>query len=1036
MKRASLLRRSVVAALMAALLSSLAPVAGASFSANVRRAQRDRQAAKITLASTAEVKVTAGPTGVLIEWRTSFELNNLGFNVYRDQSGTRTQVNPAIIAGSALIAGQGTPLYAGYSYRWFDAAGSMAFRYYLEDIDLSGTNTLAGPFTPVWNESLPKSQQARTVAEVAAQASAMAQTGGPTGTLEQPALVPAAIQDQWAIVAQPGLKIGVKQDGWYRVTQPEMIAAGFVPTEAANLRLFVDGRELPIEVSKSSGPLGAGDLLEFYGTGLDTLTTDTHVYYLINGSQAGLRVSLFGEIHTDSAHNSSPQPSPVATSPTDTSSSSGAAWFSDVSSGVVAVKDEPKEQPTVVDRSEVGTVRYVANSEVSAPTGYESKPRPAASTVKDARPEAAAIKVENKTTSVPARARSRNARSLVSRSRSHRRRATNRRSHSTLRRKRNHALAGASSTAGFLYDVQLKERFVYFSSLLNGPAENYFGGSLLTPPYTQQNAPTTKTLNVKNLQADSQGTAVLRIGLQGTTLQAHLVNVLVNDVLVGSLSYDSQQYGEQSFNVAVSQLHEGDNVIKFVTSDTNDRSLYSYARLTYPRTFRADNDTLSFALRSTQSVRVDGFTTPNVRVLDISNPASVQEVRPITENAGAGFSLTVPSTGVKAKGSRTFLALPSNSFLHPASLVFNQPSTLNQSSNPSNGADLLIIAHKSLIPSLTAVLPGTTTSLVALRQAQGYTVKVVDVEDVFDEFSYGMHTPQAITDLLSLARATWVKAPRYLLLVGDASYDPRNYEGGGNSDLVPTQLIDTAFMETGSDDTLTDFDGDGIPEIPSGRLPVRTVAEENIVLSKIVNFSPSNVPQSALMVADTQGSYFFNFEQANEQLIPLLPANMQANVQRVYRAQQPSDAAARTNIIAKFNQGAALVNYSGHGNVNVWTGAPIFDTADAMALTNGNKLPLVIVMDCLNGYFIAPPIDCISEALMKAPNGGAVASFSSSGLTIPTGQHEMGQQLFNLLYNGPPIAIGDATRQAMAATNDIDVRRTWILFGDPTMKIR
>src|ERR1700682_5770066 len=157
MKRASFRRRSVVAALMAALLWSLAPVAGAALSSHtppIRRAQPSRQAARITLARTAEVKVTAGPMGVLIEWRTSFELDNLGFNVYRDQSGARSQVNPAIIAGSALIAGQGTPLYAGYSYQWFDAAGSMASRYYLEDVDLSGTNTVAGPFTPVWNESL------------------------------------------------------------------------------------------------------------------------------------------------------------------------------------------------------------------------------------------------------------------------------------------------------------------------------------------------------------------------------------------------------------------------------------------------------------------------------------------------------------------------------------------------------------------------------------------------------------------------------------------------------------------------------------------------------------------------------------------------------------------------------------------------------------------------------------------------------------------------------------------------------------------
>jgi hypothetical protein len=966
----------------------------------------------------------------VIEWRTSFELDNLGFNVYRDQGGTRTQVNPAIIAGSALIVGQGTPLYAGYTYQWFDAAGSMDSRYYLEDVDLSGAKKLLGPFAPVWNENLPKSQQAKTLAEVAAaQAFETAQEGGPAGAFETPALAPAAIQDQWAIAAQAGLKIGVKQDGWYRVTLPEMVAAGFVPVEAANLRLFVDGREVPIEVSKSSGPLSANDFLEFYGTGLDTLTTDTHVYYLLNGSQAGLRVPVFGEMKPDVIPASSPLPLPLAKPTAEPRSSLGRAWFGDFPWGVtaervaatVAKRDESKQQPAVVDQSQAGYVPSTENSNAPSPARDARDSKPAVDTVREVPAEVAAIKVDSKTTSAPPRAMSPSARKLQP-SKSRRRRGKSRRRHGSRLQKHNHPLAAPTATAGFLYDVQLKERFVYFSSLLNGAAENYFGGSLLTPP-------TTKTLKVTSLQTDSQGTALLRIGLQGTSNGAHVVNVLVNEVMVGSMNFVTRQYAENTFNVAVSQLLEGDNVIKFVIAGgSGDHSLFSYARLTYPRTFRADNDTLSFALRATQSAKVEGFATSNIRVLDISDPNSVQTVHPVIENTGSGFALSVASVGAKAKGSRSFLALPSNSFRQPASLVSNQVSTLNQAANPDNAADLLILSHRDFIPSLAP--------LVTKRQSEGLAVKVVDVEDVFDEFSYGQHTPQAITDFLSLARATWIKAPRYLLIVGDASYDYRNYEGAGNFDLVPTRLIDTVFTETGSDDTLTDFDGDGIPEIAVGRLPVRTVAEANLVLSKIVNFSPANVPQSALMVADAQGSYFFNFEQANEQLIPLLTANMQANVQRVYRAQQPSDAATRASIISKINSGAALVNYSGHGNVNVWTGAPIFNTTDAMALTNGNKLPLVIVMDCLNGYFIAPPLDCISEAMMKAPNGGAVASFSSSGLTIPIGQHEMGEELFNLLYSGPPIALGDATRQAKAATTDLDVRRTWILFGDPSMKIR
>jgi len=96
----------------------------------------------------------------------------------------------------------------------------------------------------------------------------------------------------------------------------------------------------------------------------------------------------------------------------------------------------------------------------------------------------------------------------------------------------------------------------------------------------------------------------------------------------------------------------------------------------------------------------------------------------------------------------------------------------------------------------------------------------------------------------------------------------------------------------------------------------------------------------------------------------------------------------------------------------------------------------VVVMDCLNGYFADPNLESLSETLLKAPNGGAVAAFASSGLTIPTGQHVMGLQMFQLLYGGASVAIGDASRQAKLATTDMDVRRTWILFGDPTLKIR
>jgi hypothetical protein len=357
----------------------------------------------------------------------------------------------------------------------------------------------------------------------------------------------------------------------------------------------------------------------------------------------------------------------------------------------------------------------------------------------------------------------------------------------------------------------------------------------------------------------------------------------------------------------------------------------------------------------------------------------------------------------------------------------------------TSGADFLIIAHKNFIASLAP--------LVSKRQSEGRIVAVVDVDDIYDEFSYGAHGPQAIKDFLShaLTSKNWVTKPLYIIFAGDASFDARDYQHLGDFDFVPTKLVDATFSETVSDDWLADFHGgpgdtpDGIADIPVGRLPFRTVAEANLVVSKIVNFVPQPQPQSAMLVADEDEFNTFGFAATNDVFQSLLPATM--SVQRLNRAPQPpgvpSQTLTKADIVNGFNSGPSLVSYSGHGNVDVWTGAALFTSPDALALTNGtNKLSFVVVMDCLNGYFQDPVVLSLSEALLKAPNGGAVAAFASSGLTVAQGQHQMGEELYTQLYSGSPMALGDAIKIAKGATFDIDVKRTWIFFGDPSLKIR
>jgi hypothetical protein len=310
-------------------------------------------------------------------------------------------------------------------------------------------------------------------------------------------------------------------------------------------------------------------------------------------------------------------------------------------------------------------------------------------------------------------------------------------------------------------------------------------------------------------------------------------------------------------------------------------------------------------------------------------------------------------------------------------------------------------------------------------------VALVDVYDVYDEFSFGQKSPQAIRDFLAWAIGHWKKAPRYVALAGDASFDPRDFLGFGNVDLVPTRLIDTALLETASDDWFVDFDNDGLPEMAIGRRPVRSVEESDILVSKILDCEQQAPLREALLVADINDT--FDFEGACEEVGALLPPDM--GVHTIFRNDVSTDAEARDALIRGINRGPLLVNYQGHGSVEIWRGS-ILNGGNAAALINSWRLPFFIHMTCFNGMFHDVYSESLAEALLKADRGGAVAVWASSGMTEPQGQMLMNRELLRVLFHGESITLGEAVEKAKAATHDPDVRRTWIFFGDPTTRLR
>jgi peptidase C25-like protein len=946
-------------------------------------------------------------SGVVIQWRSALDPDNLGFNIYRLQAGVRLRANREIVPGAIFVANQRTLPSDVHSYSWFDRAGTPDSIYYIESVSARGITQLDNRAITVTTKSNVAfaSGQATNQLEAADDAdNSSPQKSFPAAAATTAPVPNGALEDQWSVAAKPGLKISIKSDGWYRVTQQDMAAAGFNPAvDIRNLRLFGDGQELAINTSQALGPFSSGDYIEFYGRGIDVPTSDTRTYYLIADSVPGKRVR--GELHLDSAPSSAPALPPVASLPVVERPS----WFGFVwtflslpetpisGAGEVRTVSQPQSAREPERASETAPLSAApAAPEPIAVRPVTSSPAQVVNQPQEQWPEAPVPSPPTKKATVRKKAKQ---------------------NRKTTRRHYNHAeTTNTIAPANFAYTVEQKDRFNYFLNVLNGDAENFFGRVLSSVAVNQ-------TLTAPNPDSTSAGPVRLEIALQGVSILSHQVNIQLNNVALGSLNYFGVDHAVQSFDVPLSLLQNGANTLTFTPVAGGGVSLVDYARLTYPHAYRADSDKLKFNVRGTQSVTVDGFSTPNVRLIDYTDPLAVTIAQPATQATASGYAITVPINSARGKAQRLFYAIPDGQFLQPASLVLNQPSTLNLA---SNAADFLIIAHKDIIPALGP--------LVAARQNQ-FTVSVVDVDDIYDEFGYGLHGPQAIKDFLSFAVTHWSVTPRYVLLAGDASYDPRNYMFAGNFDLVPTKLVDATYNETASDDWLADFDNDGTADIAVGRLPVRTASDASLLISKIVNFAPANVPQDALLVADDPGTPAqWDFETANDDVQALLPASM--TVQRVNVRTEPSIAQATADIVSGLNQGRAIVNYSGHGSINVWSGSSIFDNAHATALTNGDKLSFVIVMDCLNGFFHDPNLQSLSEAFLLAPNGGAVAAFASSGLTSTPGQRQMELQLYSSLYGGQSIRVGDAIRTAKAATSDFDVRRTWIYFGDPSLKIR
>jgi len=575
----------------------------------------------------------------------------------------------------------------------------------------------------------------------------------------------------------------------------------------------------------------------------------------------------------------------------------------------------------------------------------------------------------------------------------------------------------------FPYAVELQQRTTYFSALLTPDGNNFFGAIVSFTAVDQ-------SLQLPHLDTTASTPAQLEIVLQGAIAGfPHDVMVALNGATLGDLNFTGQDQGRYQISVPPGLLLDGANTVTLTAQNGQyDISLVDYIRIVYPHTYVADSDELKFSGRAGDEIAVTGFSTPPVAVLDITDPNQPVELIPTMSSANGKYQIEVQvpwtTTASSNSTSHTLLAVAADRVAAAAGVHANHASHWHSA---QAGADIAMVTYEAFAPALAP--------LVSAHASQGKSSAIVPISDLYDEFNFGERSPYVIRQFLQSANSNWKTTPKYLLLNGRASLDPRNYLGFGYLDFVPTKIVPTSSLETASDDWFSDFNDGGMPTIATGRLPVATAEDAITVVEKITAYESAvtNGPWTAqaMMVADQNDTE--NFTQDAQTVQAQLPSTMQAT--DVFTGTVGASAA-RQDIVNGINSGQLLVNYIGHGSEEEWSGSDIFDTASVPSLTNSSQLPVFLIMNCLNGFFQDVYQQPLGVTLMLAPNGGGVAVLASSGLNQPAPQVQLATLIVQSILNSARPTLGESILKAKLHIADPGVRRTYILFGDPAMQVK
>ena len=496
----------------------------------------------------------------------------------------------------------------------------------------------------------------------------------------------------------------------------------------------------------------------------------------------------------------------------------------------------------------------------------------------------------------------------------------------------------------------------------------------------------------------------------------HHVVVKFNGAQVASETFDVTNTKVIQVNLPGGNLKEGANTMTIqLPGDTGQPADMVYLdqyRVTYPRTFWAVNGGLTFE-GSGPAFQVNNLADASVEVYRLQNGV-------LTKMDGVSVSgQSAPYTArfVGSVQAAKYYVVGSSAMLKPGIRAARVQADIS-----SGRADYLIISHPNFIDGLAA--------LVQVRRGEGLVVRVVDVMDIYDQYSDGVVDPQAIKSYIGYAAKNM--GIQYVLLVGDDTYDYKN-----NLKLGSISFIPSIYMAVGDlvqyapvDPKYVDLNDDNVPDLSIGRFAVRTTAELSNVVSKTLSYEQKSYGKTDVFASD------WGYSAESDALLAQVPSDWVST--KAYPDLVGMDQAHNT-LMASMNAGIALTDYIGHSDDWEWTWDGLFSVDDAANLTNAGRPTLITQYGCYNIYYVNPTYETLEDGMLNSGLQGAAAMFGSTTMTSDVNEQRLGSLFMPLLTRGGK-TIGQAlleAKRALASSdpNALDVLLGWSLLGDPYLRV-